>query len=491
MQFYDEVSVHLESGRGGDGVVSARRESGVPFGGPAGWNGWNGGDISFIASKDENTLLPYRYRKIFRANKWEPGRSKDQYWANADSMELVVPVGTLIKDKETGAILHSFSKDGEKWTALRWWEGGKWNIFFKDPVNQFPNFALYGEPGQTQDIVLELQLLADVALIGNPSVGKSSLINCVSAAKAKVAEYPFTTLIPNLGSVTVQGYNFNMIDIPGLIEWASEGKGLGNAFLRHILKSKIFCLVADADRYDSGIVETVELLEEILDYIQEKFTAGDKATFEIKIEKNTICLHTFVGKELILEKKLIFAINKYDLVNDEEIIKEYKDKFLRVINKFLEKRELKILKKDVFEKNTFVLSAATKFGIDAWLNNILHLLKITKTHEMEYSPHVIDNKEKAPMFKNITKKEKQFLLDNEYIQEATSKYLEVWEMYDREFCKMAFMLPWGNDEAELRFWKRAQDHGYMKLFEEANIRKGDAIKIKSFYKWMEDRYIMF
>jgi len=143
-------------------------------------------------------------------------------------------------------------------------------MHFKDSINQYPNFCLLGEPGNRKEIVLELQLLADIALIGTPSVGKTSLINTISNVKAKVADYPFTTLIPNLGSVTVQQTHFNVIDIPGLIKGAAEGKGLGNAFLRHILKAKAFCFIADISRYDQGITEIPELLEEIVAYANNK-----------------------------------------------------------------------------------------------------------------------------------------------------------------------------------------------------------------------------
>ena len=157
----------------------------------------------------------------------------------------------MIKDTATGKLLAQMEFDGEKKVLLQGGAGGFGNIHFKDSINQYPNFYLLGEPGQKKEITLELQLLADVALIGTPSVGKSSLINCMADVKAKVADYPFTTLIPNLGSVSVGDYRFNVIDIPGLIEGASKGKGLGNQFLRHILKAKIFALVTDLSRFET------------------------------------------------------------------------------------------------------------------------------------------------------------------------------------------------------------------------------------------------
>jgi GTP-binding protein len=198
--------------------VTGRREAGVPLGGPSGGNGGDGGSVVLRASKDENTLQSYRYKANFKAKPGEPGKSKDQYGANAENLVLTVPVGTIIRDKETDEILHAFAEDGEQWTAVYGGEGGVGNMHFKDSVHQYPNFCLLGEPGNKKEIVLELQLLADVALIGTPSVGKTSLINTISNTKAKVADYPFTTLVPNLGSVTVQDIHFNVIDIPGLIK---------------------------------------------------------------------------------------------------------------------------------------------------------------------------------------------------------------------------------------------------------------------------------
>jgi len=169
-------------------------------------------------------LQAYRYKTVFKALPGEPGRSRDQYGANAENLVLKVPIGTLIRDKESNEILYTFSKDKEQWKVVLGGVGGIGNIHFKDSVHQYPTFCLLGEPGHKKEIVLELQLLADVALIGTPSVGKTSLINSISNTKAKVADYPFTTLIPNLGSVTVQDLHFNVIDIPGLIKGAAEGK---------------------------------------------------------------------------------------------------------------------------------------------------------------------------------------------------------------------------------------------------------------------------
>ncbi|HKL44016.1 MAG TPA: GTPase ObgE [Candidatus Absconditabacterales bacterium] len=490
MQFYDEVKINIQSGRGGDGLSSGRREAGVPFGGPNGGDGGKGGDLIFVADKNENTLLPYRYKKVFKAKNGEAGRTKDQYGANGESTILKVPVGTLIKN-EDGEILGQLTKDGEKWIALKGGEGGKGNIHFKDAVNQYPNFALMGEPGHSKDIILELQLLADVALIGSPSVGKSSLINSVSHTKAKVANYPFTTLIPNLGSVSVGDYHFNMIDIPGIIKGASEGKGLGNAFLRHILKARAFCFVADLSRFDEGINEIPELFGEIITYIKEKIDKNVKILmFE---EKNYIFLHVKKGDELIMDKKITFAMNKQDLINDEEIVGEYKKQFLKNLNKFL-KKELNLeLNKKTYEKNCFILSAATHFGLDNWKKYLMSLLKNTQAKEIE----IIKDEDQefkeweVKMITDITQKEKENLIEKGYIEEINSKYSKVWEINNPEICKLVVITHRGNDEAEMWFWKSMEHKGFLAEFEKEGIRKGDVLKIKSYYESEDDRYILY
>ena len=310
--------------------------------------------------------MAYRYRAIFKAKPGSPGRGKDQYGANADDITLTVPVGTLIRDKLTGEILHVFTKDQEEWMVVDGGEGGLGNIHFKDAVNQYPNFALLGEPGHSKDVVLELQLLADVALIGTPSVGKSSLINSISNTKAKVADYPFTTLVPNLGSESYEEYSFNVIDIPGLIKGAAEGRGLGNAFLRHILKSRVFCLILDLARYDTGFQEVTDLLDELTQYIQEKCDpeSEEEIQIEIKKEGEMITLFARYDDRVILEKRILFALNKFDLVNDEEIVNEYKAQLKKVVLKYLKKFDTKKTITDkILDKNIFTVSAATHYEL--------------------------------------------------------------------------------------------------------------------------------
>ena len=490
MQFYDEVKIFVQSGKWWDGIATGRRESGVPYGGPSGWNGGDGGSVVFIASKDENTLVPFKFKKIFKAKYGEPGRGKDQYGANAADLELKVPIGTMVKDME-GNALHVFSRDWEKRTVVKggeWWVG---NIHFKDAINQYPNFFLMGEPGQQKEVVLELQLLADVALIGTPSVGKSSLINAVSHTKAKVAEYPFTTLIPNLGSVQHKEVTFNMIDIPGLIKGAAEWKWLWNAFLRHVLKAKIFCIVCDGSRYDAGIQEVIDLFQEIMEYIDQKF---DNPDIDIIKKDDMITLIATKEGEIILEKRIIFLINKYDLINDPEILGEERKIMEEQLQVFFKQRSIgEQINKTLLNKYILEVSAATRFGIESRLDMLIPMLKNTKDEEVYHIPEtkVEEKTKEETMIRNISAEEKQKLIDESYIQELDSKYNEIREIRDPEICKLVRILPRGNGEAEQRFRNGLWHKWILELFEQHNIQKWDVLKIKSYYEGQDDRYILY
>lgn len=496
MQFYDEVKISIESGKWGDGIASGRRESWVPFWWPNGWDWGNWGDIYFVASKDENTLIDYKYKKIFKAKAGEPGRTKDQYWAHWANLELVVPVWTMIKDAETGRLLAQMEHDGQKLRILAWGEWGKGNIHFKDSVNQYPNFYILWEPGHKREIVLELQLLADVGLIWTPSVGKSSLINCMADVKAKVAEYPFTTLVPNLASVSVGNFRFNVIDIPGLIEGASDGKGLWNAFLRHVLKSRVFAFVADLGRFEAGMCETIQLIDEIMLYLKQKFADEDEElNFIFREENGLICFEVEKDDEVIISKRLLFVLNKWDLINDEEVLKEYKAVFYDNINTFLKERRLAQLSLSLLEKNTFTTSAGTFYGIDNLLRKFAELLQKTESIDVELDTYQSEedtqDEENYDLITEITEDEKPHLIEEWYIEELESRFAKVWYIQNREICKMVFTLPWGNDEAENYFWQLMQNKGFIELLEDEGMMKGDILRIRSFYEGVEDKYILY
>jgi len=497
MQFYDEVEISIESWKGWNGLSSWRRESWIPFWWPNGWDGWNWGSIIFQASKDENTLLDYKYKKIFKAANGEDGRTKDQYWANAEDLILIVPVETLIKHSESGRILHHFTQDWEQWKALAWGIGGKWNIHFKDAVNQYPNFFLLGEPGQKMNVTLELQLLWDVGLIGNPSVWKSSLINCAASTKAKVADYPFTTLVPNLGSVSVGDFKFNMVDIPWLIEWAAEWKWLWNDFLRHVLKSRIFAMIMDMSRYDQWIQETNGLFDEIRLYIEEKFLQDEEhSDYEFKFEKNWnwIEFNVYVDDELFMSKRVVFVLNKFDLINDEELLEEYKKQLIQIFNEYLKKHKYSTLSEDLIRKNIFVTSAWTYYGIGERTRALAEMLKELPQMEIpEIEPKIIldFDEDEWDMITDITEDEKDFLVEEWYLEAAAARYTNVYEIRNAEICRLVFITPRWNDEAEMRFWKQMDQKWYISLLEENWARKWDVLKIKSYYSGQDDKYIMY
>ena len=233
--FIDRARILIESGSGGNGMSSFRREKYVPKGGPSGGDGGHGGAVILRATRNMNTLIDFRYRRIFKAKPGENGQSSNKFGKDANDLYIDVPLGTSVYDDESDKLLADLVADGEEYVALKGGRGGRGNARFATSANRAPKFAEQGEPGQERWLRLELKVLADVGIIGYPSVGKSSLIRKVSAAKPEVAAYPFTTLTPSLGVVRLdEERQFVMADIPGLIEGASKGVGLGHQFLRHV-----------------------------------------------------------------------------------------------------------------------------------------------------------------------------------------------------------------------------------------------------------------
>ncbi len=244
--FIDYAEIEIASGKGGDGAVTFRREKYVPKGGPSGGNGGKGGDIIFQAHHNFSTLLDFRYRKHYKAGKGDNGASALKDGKNGEDIVIQVPVGTVIKDPETGKVLFDLDTDEKKIVIAKGGKGGKGNSNFATPTNQTPRFAEPGKAGEEKKIILELKLIADIGLVGFPNAGKSTLISTISSAKPKIADYPFTTLEPNLGIVRYKDYqSFTVADIPGIIEGAHEGKGLGHKFLRHIERTKIILFLID------------------------------------------------------------------------------------------------------------------------------------------------------------------------------------------------------------------------------------------------------
>ncbi len=246
MKFIDEVKIHVKSGDGGSGCVSFRREKYVPRGGPDGGDGGEGGDVIFEVSMSISTLLDLRHRPHLKAGRGRNGMGKDRHGANGEDLKVFVPLGTVIKDAETGDLLADLTEPGESIVLLKGGRGGQGNARFATATHKAPRFAQPGEPGEERWLRLELKLMADVGLLGLPSVGKSSLVAKVSAARPKIADYPFTTLKPHLGVVEYKNFrSFVIADIPGIIEGAHAGAGLGHRFLRHVERTKLLLHVLD------------------------------------------------------------------------------------------------------------------------------------------------------------------------------------------------------------------------------------------------------
>lgn len=247
--FVDQVEVYVKAGDGGDGAVAFRREKYVPRGGPSGGDGGRGGSVIAVADESVRTLMDFRYQKHIRAKNGMPGQTSNKSGADGDDLTIKVPVGTIIRDLTNPEIVADLSTAGQKVVVARGGSGGRGNARFATPVRRTPRFAEKGEPGQERRIGMELRLLADVGLIGYPNAGKSTLLSRISAARPKIADYPFTTLSPVLGVVQVGDDSFVAADIPGLIEGASQGVGLGHEFLRHIMRTRLLVHVVDVSEH--------------------------------------------------------------------------------------------------------------------------------------------------------------------------------------------------------------------------------------------------
>ncbi|MFM9912285.1 MAG: Obg family GTPase CgtA [Methylophilaceae bacterium] len=270
MKFIDEASIKVYAGDGGNGAATFRREKYEPDGGPSGGDGGRGGSIFVMADRNLNTLVDYRYTRVFRAERGENGRGGDCYGKGGDDLLMRVPVGTVITDKATGQTIADLAEHEQKALLAKGGNGGLGNIHFKSSTNRAPRQTTNGEEGEQLELYMELKVLADVGLLGMPNAGKSTFIRSVSAAKPKVADYPFTTLHPNLGVVRVDtNRSFVIADIPGLIEGAAEGAGLGHQFLRHLARTSLLLHIVDIAPFDESVDPVKEaraIIEELKKY---------------------------------------------------------------------------------------------------------------------------------------------------------------------------------------------------------------------------------
>ncbi len=412
--FVDEVIVELTAGRGGDGCMAFRREKYVAMGGPFGGNGGKGGDIIFKADEGLRTLIDLRYQKHIKASSGENGQGKNKNGKNALDMIVKVPLGTTIKDNETGAIIGDLTKNGEEVIVAYGGRGGRGNVTLATRSNPCPSYCEYGEPGENRKVKVELRMLADVGLVGLPSVGKSTILSMVTNANPKIASYHFTTLSPNLGVVTSEDYSYTIADLPGLIEGASDGLGLGHKFLKHIERTKIIAHIIDM----SGI----EGRNPYEDYLT--------------IRKE---LENFSPK--LIQKPEIIIANKMDIEASKENLEEFKQK----------------VKVPIYE-----VSAIQNKGLDEVLKALKELVKNTKD-EVLFPEEV---QESHVLYK--FKKEKPFTIikeNNTYIIKGATVE------------KLFQMTNFNTEESFFRFSSKLRKMGIDDELEKMGIEEGDIVKI--------------
>jgi GTP-binding protein len=359
--FVDRAVITIKSGRGGAGAVSFRREPYVPDGGPDGGDGGRGGDIVFIADRGLRTLMDFRYKRRYAAQDGQDGAGRKRSGKNGESLVIKVPPGTMVTDEASGLVIRDLVRDGDSVVAAKGGRGGKGNVNFKTPVRQAPNFAEAGGFATERKVLLELKLIADVGLIGFPNVGKSSLLSAATRARPKIGDYPFTTITPNLGVVELDNTSFVMADIPGLIEGAHTGAGLGTDFLKHTERTKVLIHVVDV----AGL--------------EGRDPARDLRTINEELESFTVNL---------LRKPQLIAANKIDLIGEEsEAYRAFK-------------REAEALGFSVFP-----VSAATRQGVSALINAAAGLLARVESEgaeeEIESAHFNVTRPEDDPHYRDV------------------------------------------------------------------------------------------
>jgi GTP-binding protein len=370
MRFIDEAKIKVSGGHGGPGCVSFRRETFIPRGGPDGGDGGEGGSVIFIASSQLGSLQDFRYKRSYQAEAGHHGSGTNKAGKDGQDVVLKVPVGTVIKDAETGEVLIDFSFDGEEWVACKGGRGGKGNAHFTTSTHQAPRFAQPGEDGESRELHLELKLLADAGIIGFPNAGKSTLISRISAARPKIADYAFTTLTPNLGVVSLPDFStFVVADIPGLVEGAHRGLGLGHKFLKHIERTAVFVHLLDG----------TQLLEDatrpdVDDSFQE---AIDKMIHRYQAIRNELGLFN----EALLHKPEIVVLNKVDLLQADQALVERARTALR-------QRINSIRGTSPIQNEPFVVSAVSGAGVQELIFAINHEIKRYRESINQADKHV-------------------------------------------------------------------------------------------------------
>ncbi|MFC7364730.1 MULTISPECIES: GTPase ObgE [Bhargavaea] len=423
--FVDHVKIYVKGGDGGNGMVAFRREKYEPMGGPAGGDGGKGADVIFEVDEGLRTLMDFRYQRHFKAQRGEHGMSKSMHGKNAKDMVVKVPPGTTVTDAESGAIIADLTEHGQRSVIAKGGRGGRGNIRFATPANPAPEISEKGEPGYELEVVLELKVLADVGLVGFPSVGKSTLLSVVSAAKPKIGDYHFTTIVPNLGVVDVgEGRSFVMADLPGLIEGAHEGVGLGHQFLRHIERTRVIVHVIDM----SGM----EGRDPYEDYV----------TINEELEQYNLRL---------TERPQIVVANKMDMPEAEMNLAEFKEQ----------------IPSDV---KVYPISAITRQGLSDLLYAVADLLEETPEFPL-YAPEEVEESRHV-LYKFEAEKKDEFIIG----RDDDGAFTVGGPAIERLFKMTNF----SHEESVRRFGRQLRGMGIDDALRERGVKDGDTVRIMDY-----------
>ncbi|EMC49529.1 GTPase ObgE [Streptococcus mutans] len=427
--FLDTAKVSVKAGRGGDGIVAFRREKYVANGGPWGGDGGRGGDVIFVVNEGLRTLMDFRYNRHFKAKAGEKGMTKGMHGRGAENLYVSVPQGTTVRDAQTGKVIADLVKNGQEFIVAHGGRGGRGNIRFATPRNPAPEISENGEPGEERELALELKILADVGLVGFPSVGKSTLLSVITAAKPKIGAYHFTTIVPNLGMVrTKSGDSFAVADLPGLIEGASQGVGLGTQFLRHIERTRVILHVID--------MSASEGRDPYEDYLA------------INKELETYNLR-------LLERPQIIVANKMDMPQAAENLEQFKEKLDANYGEFDDKPQI------------FPISGIAHQGLDALLDATAQLLAQTDDFLL-YDES--DMQEEA--YYGFEEEEKAF--DISRADDAA------WVLSGEKLEKLFVMTNMERDEAIMKFSRQLRGMGVDQALRERGAKDGDIVRIGKF-----------
>ncbi|KRL26969.1 GTP-binding protein [Limosilactobacillus frumenti DSM 13145] len=428
--FVDQIKIEAHAGKGGNGMVSFRREKYVPNGGPSGGDGGCGGSIILKVDEGLRTLMDFRYHRIFKAKNGGNGMSKQMTGPSAEDTVIKVPQGTTVRDLDTGEIIGDLIKNGQELTIAKGGRGGRGNIHFASAKNPAPEIAENGEPGQDRYVELELKMLADVGLVGFPSVGKSTLLSVVTGAKPKIAAYEFTTLVPNLGMVLLpDGRDFAMADMPGLIEGASKGVGLGLKFLRHIERTRVLLHLVDmsAEDPDQGIERYRQINHELANYDPE-----------------------------LLKRPQIVVATKMDLPNAQKNLEHFKKQL--AADHTLEK-----------QPQIFPISAVTHDGVQQLMQLTADLLDQTPAFDSESHDEQLTATYKAAAPEKNTP---DFTIDRD--DDGT------WVLSGDKLERLFKMTDLTHEDSQLRFARQLRRMGVDDALRKAGIKDGDMVRIDKF-----------